>query len=245
MQAVILAAGVSSRLASVANGRPKCLVTVGGCTLLEHQVSGLRDCGVSEVIIVTGYCNTTLEMEAPKGCRFVYNPHFATTNSLYSLSCAYDVISGPFMLINGDVFAHPDIYQRIARAGGTTLSLDSISGQDDEHMKVQLRDGLVEKMGKNLPQEIVHGENVGIIKFCKDGALAMLAAARDITSDEAGRNMWAPAAVERIASKMPVQAIDVADLPWVEIDFPEDLQHAREVTHPSIYGVEASRLTTV
>lgn len=236
MQAVILAAGVSSRLAPVTNGKPKCLVQVGGRTLLEYQVSTLRDCGVSEVIIVTGYCNTTLEREAPEGCRFVHNSHYASTNSLYSFSCVYDVIRGPFMLMNGDVFAHPEVYHRVASAGGTVLSMDSTSGQDEEHMKVQLRDGLVRGIAKTLPQKLVNGENVGIMKFCKEGAFAMLAAARDITSDEAGRNMWAPAAVERIASEMPVKAVDVADLPWVEIDFPEDLAHAQEVTLPSIYG---------
>ena len=108
-------------------------------------------------------------------------------------------------------------------------------------MKVQLQHGRVRGIAKSLPRELVHGENVGIIKFCAKGAFAMLAAAREITSDEAGRNMWAPAAVERIAAEMPVGAVDVADLPWVEIDFPEDLEHAQEVTLPSIYGSKVRR----
>lgn len=241
MQAVILAAGVSSRLSTVTNGKPKCLVEVGGRTLLEHQVSNLKDCGVREVIIVTGYCNTTLEREAPAGCRFVHNPYFASTNSLFSFSCVYDVISGPFIMMNSDVFAHPEIYRRVACAGGTVLSMDSSSGHDDEHMKVQLRDGLVQGIAKTLARELVNGENVGIIKFCQDGAFAMLAAAREMTGEEAGRNMWAPAAVDRISAELPVGAVDVADLPWVEIDYPEDLQHAHEVTWPAISGMKKRR----
>ena len=242
MQAVILAAGVSSRLAPKTNGGPKCLVRVGERTLLEHQITTLRECGVGEIIIVTGYCDSRIKREAPPGCRFVHNPHYATTNSLFSFSCVYDLIRGPFMLLNGDVFAHPEVYQRVAFAVGTVLSVDSTSGQDEEHMKVQIQDGLVRAISKSLPNEFVHGENVGIIKFCREGAFAMISAAREITSEDAGRNMWAPAGIDKIASKMPVGVVDVADLPWVEIDFPADLDHARKVTYPSIYGVKSRLL---
>lgn len=236
MQAVILAAGLSSRLQPAINGNPKCLVRLGEKTLLEHQVFNLKSCGVDQVIVVTGYCEEAVQRYAPSGCLFVNNPQYASTNSLYSLACAGPLINGPFILLNGDVFAHPEIYQRVALANGTVLSIDGTSGDDEEHMKVSVKNGLVRRISKSLPADLVSGENVGILKFCEEGASEVMSAAMQITKEDSGRKSWAPAAVDFIASRMAVGVIEVSDLPWVEIDFPADLTHAKQVVHPAIYG---------
>ena len=52
--------------------------------------------------------------------------------------------------------------------------------------------------------------------------------------EDGGEGMWVAAAVEHVARRQHLQAIDVSDLPWIEIDFPEDLEVARAHTWPAI-----------
>jgi len=100
-------------------------------------------------------------------------------------------------------------------------------------MKVRIRRGNVCEINKSLSHGIADGENVGILRFDEVGG-AKLREAADAIIGSGNHKCWAPAAVDRIAQDMPVNAIDVADLPWTEIDFPEDLAHARENIWPAI-----------
>ena len=102
-------------------------------------------------------------------------------------------------------------------------------------MKVSIRGHLVWSMGKELPQEESHGENVGILKFGKWGAEQLFIEVDKLVRTGA-KNTWAPAAVSSLAKRVSVQALNVADLPWIEIDFPEDITKAREVIFPLTKG---------
>ncbi|MCG8542822.1 MAG: NTP transferase domain-containing protein, partial [Alphaproteobacteria bacterium] len=84
-QAVILAAGRGRRLASVTDNRPKCLVEVGGCTLLQRQLRLLRRAGVERVCVVAGYQGQAVCDAAGGDADVIYNDQWSSTNSLYSL----------------------------------------------------------------------------------------------------------------------------------------------------------------
>jgi choline kinase len=96
-------------------------------------------------------------------------------------------------------------------------------------MKVTVRDGRVAAIDKMLPVQTASGENVGIVKFDAEGAGALFRAARRLL--DAGRtNAWAPAAYAAMLDEVPIGAVPTGGLPWIEIDFPEDLARAeREV----------------
>ena len=168
-------------------------------------------------------------------CDFVVNGQYAETNSLHSLWLARRWVSGSFLLINGDVLAHPEIYRRVLMTDGNALAYDSSSGDDEEHMKVALEGNLVRSMGKTLPGEKVNGENVGILKFDAHAARLLFDEANRLVLAGDGDG-WACAAVDRLAKELPIQAVDAGDLPWIEIDFPEDLERARKVVSPVIDG---------
>ena len=55
MRGIILTAGRGDRLRPITGNRPKCLATVGGCTILERQLRALHACGVSRIVVITGY----------------------------------------------------------------------------------------------------------------------------------------------------------------------------------------------
>ena len=102
MRAVILAAGRGSRMKSVTNNIPKCLLKVRGKTLLDHQLEALRSAGIDDIAVVTGYKRETLS-----GFRLhqFHNTRWAETNMLYSLSCAKKWLAdSPCIVSYSDIF---------------------------------------------------------------------------------------------------------------------------------------------
>ncbi len=229
-QAVILAAGVGSRLGKAAAGLPKCLQPLGDHTLLELQIDIFKSLGVEEICVVVGYRSELIRRVVARypGCTTVENVRYAETNSLYSLWVAREWIKGAFACINADVVAHPELFRRVLCAGVSALGCDYASGDEDEHMKIDAREGWVRGMSKKLSAARVVGENVGLLSFDAAGAAAMLAAVERMVAEGQDRS-WVPAAVDRITSSgvARVRAVDVTGLPWTEVDFPEDLENAR------------------
>ena len=232
-QAVILAAGRGSRLNGASNALPKCLLEVGGAMLIEHQLRTLEVAGIEQVCAVVGYRAAEVRSIVGNRCEVITNNRYWETNSLHSLWSVREWVTGPFVLLNSDVLAHPDVYHRVLAVDGSSLAYDSSSGQEPEHMKVSLDGHLVRAISKTLPPEQVHGENVGILQFDTQGADLLLGEA-DRLVRQGDLKAWAPAAVHHAAQTTSIRAVDVSDLPWTEIDFPEDLSGARHRVWPLI-----------
>ena len=236
-QAVILAAGCGKRLGGEARGGPKCLLEVGGRTLVEHQLAALAEVGVEEVCLVVGYGAEKVREVLGTRCHFVLNARWADTNSLYSLWLARDWVRRELFLVNSDVLAHPDVFHRVAAAAPYAgLAYDASSGRDEEHMKVWVDGGLLQGVSKCLPSEQSSGENVGVLRFPRPAAELLLREAGDLIA-AGGDGAWAPAALDRLVPRLKVRCVDVADLPWTEIDSADDLRAAREMVWPALAGL--------
>lgn len=238
-QAVILAAGRGSRLEHLTDARPKCLVEVGGAPLLERQLEALAQVGIEDVTIVAGYRADEVRRAVGGRARIVANDAWDSTNSLYSMALCRDAVRRDMLVMNCDVLAHPLALQRLLEAGPNAFLYDSRSGADEEEMKVELRCGRLVAMSKQLPAHRAHGENVGILLFDAAAAQALFRHAADLI-DEGQRNVWLAAAVERLARTIPLRGVDIADLPWIEIDFPDDLERAQAQVWPQVASAFAT-----
>ncbi|OLE96826.1 MAG: hypothetical protein AUG75_15650 [Cyanobacteria bacterium 13_1_20CM_4_61_6] len=234
MDALILAAGQGSRLKL---GRAKCLAYVGGRPLIHHQFDALRAAGVERFFVVAGYQAPLVEQALPGGTTLIYNDSYAKTNSLYSFLLARRTVGRELLVLNCDVLFHPLIAQMVARHPGAALAYDSTSGGDAEEMKVEVRGGRLVTMSKTLAPGRSCGENVGIIRLSGAATRAAFDAAQQMVA-AGGRRQWLPAAIAAIAGEHPVACLDVAGLPWTEIDFPEDLAHARTSVLPAMTVTE-------
>lgn len=233
VQAVILAAGRGSRLAGAIRNRPKCLARVGGVPLIERQLALLAAAGIADVAVVTGYRADLVRAAVGPRATFIHNPAWAVTNSLCSLHLARDWVRGPFVVLNCDVLFDPRVLARVLACDGDAFAFDSSSGAEDEQMKVELRDGRLAAIDKRLPGERVHGENVGLLYFGAAAARRLFRETEALLRAGATQT-WVAAAVARLARRVPLRGVDVADLSWIEIDFPEDLQRARQIVWPRI-----------
>ena len=103
--AVILAAGMGTRLRDSHVGMPKGFLQLGGKPIIVESIERLRAAGIKQIIIVTGHLSEFYEALAERDDNIitVHNPKYAESGSMYSLWCAYDRIDGSFLLLESDL----------------------------------------------------------------------------------------------------------------------------------------------
>jgi choline kinase len=235
IQALILAAGRGSRLGQAGEELPKSLLQVGRRHMIEHQLDVLADAGVGPVHIVVGYGADEVREVVGMRAEFIPNGRWASTNSLYSFWLARDKIDTDVVLLNCDVLFSPEVIERLLEAPGDAIAIDTGSGDGREQMKVRVVDGRVVGMAKDLPPEDSQGENVGMLKLTRETLHALFDKAGELLAKGAEQD-WVGSAVAAIARSRSFKAVDVAGMPWVEIDFPVDLDRARKEVWPAIRG---------
>ena len=234
MQAIILAAGVGSRLKKLTGGSSKSLVEVGGRPLILHTLEALADHGVGPVMVIVGHEADEVQRVIGERAETLLNERFTETNSLYSLWLAREWITGPFVLLNCDLFFDPKVLDVLLEEPGNVLAYDSTSSRGREQTKVAIKQRRVVDIGKDLPPASARGESLGMLKFDEDGARAMFATADHLICD-GHEQAWVMEATRAVCAQVPVYGINVAGAAWTEIDFPYDLDVARREVWPVIW----------
>lgn len=247
MRGVILAAGRGGRLRGVAGDRPKCLARVGDRTLIERQVRALRSAGIGAITVVAGYGAEDVQTVCGTGVDYVINPVFATTNSLYSLWLARDVLADGFVVMNCDVLFDQQLLCDLLSARYQDALLVAAASDDrpygDEEMKVRIRRGRVSAIAKTLGPDDADAENMGIAKFGIEGAAVLIEEA-DRLIEGGGSREWLPRAFAAFAARRPLYVVESRGLPWIEIDFPEDYWRACTEVLPAIESADALSAAT-
>ena len=236
MRAIILAAGKGSRLEPVSGESVKCLVELGGVTLIQRQFSYLRACGITQFAVVVGFQADRIRRVCGPEVEYVENPIFAETNSLYSLWLARNLFDSGFVVMNSDVFFHPQLLRDLLTAQYKDAMLISWRDQTkygDEEMKVKVRGGHLLDISKTMDPNEADGENVGILKFGAAGASVLAKELEKLIADGAKKS-WAPRAFLEFSKSRPLHAVSTRGFPWIEIDFPDDLRRAQDEILPRI-----------
>jgi choline kinase len=237
MKAIILAAGKGTRLNGTAL-KPKCLVRIGGKSLLQRQVDYLQDLNLTDVVVVVGFQAESIRRECGPNIGFVTNSRYSDTSSLYSLWLAKEHLADGFVVLNSDVLFHPQILKNLLTSSHEDALLISYSDRTndplgEEEMKVKLNGKIVSDISKEMDPLEADGENVGIVKFSAEGA-KLLIGYMDHLIAQGGQKDWAPRAFLEFARHHPLHAVSTGSYPWIEIDFPEDYQKAVNEIYPKI-----------
>lgn len=238
MHAIILAAGRGSRLAEFnPESLPKCLLEFGGHSLLSRHLDLLYRLHIHTVDLVVGYeADRIIEHVGTLASRpdvaFHYNPRFEQ-GSVVSLRAASDVLTSgeDVLLMDADVLYHPQILARLVQSSKPNcflLDRDFMPG--DEPVKIALQNGLMVEFRKRLPAGLVYdqiGESVGFFRF---GGLCAARIAKECERFESEGLADSPheEALRNVLLENPADfdIEDVTGLPWIEIDFPEDVERA-------------------
>ena len=239
MRAVMLAAGVGRRLGLA---EPKVLLGFGGRTLLERHLAILAALGVRDVTIGIGYEALTVERALAALGRTdvstVFNPDYEA-GSILTLRGVREALTagGPVLLMDGDV-----LYDRrvlaplIETRHADCLLVDRAYEPGDEPVKVGLAAGVPADFGKTIdPATEAIGESVGFFRLSEGTAKALVATAGRMI-EEGGRERPMEDAIAAVlrASAPPFGFEDITGRPWIEIDFPEDVERAETDILPKL-----------
>lgn len=130
MKALILAAGYGQRMRPLTDARHKTLLDIGGRTIIDRILHGLRLHGISEVFIVTGYRADELvhhvrENHPDLDFRFIHNERYDKTNNIYSMALAFEEITfdADLLLIESDLIYEPTVLDRIMKSSWENVAL--------------------------------------------------------------------------------------------------------------------------
>ena len=248
-RAIILAAGKGSRLNGTAGESPKCLVQLGGMSLVERQIGVLRRAGIDDIAIVVGCQADRVRRACGHDITYIENTRYAQTNSLYSLWMARPLLYESFVVLNCDVLFHPALLTDLLTSRHENALLlgyreASQAPYGDEEMKVTVHRGRVVDMSKEMDPAEADGENLGIVKFGARGAAALVDIMDGLVAEGRLRD-WAPRAFAAFAGRHPLHAIGTRGLPWIEIDFPEDYQRAAQEVLPAIDADDRTAMPSI
>jgi len=233
MNAILLAAGVGKRLRPFTDHHPKCLVRIGGRTLLDRHLDALHAVGVDAITIVVGHCQDQIRA-AVAGHRhgglvsLVDNPEY-TRGSVLSLYRARDALGqggAATLVMDADVLYPLPFLQRLADAAGSSFLIDERASETGEEMMIGVKGGLVRTIDRRIgPGWDTMGEGVGFFKVDAADAPALVAEL-DAAVAQGDLDIEYEGVLLRHLRRHPAGYALVNDLPWTEIDFAEDVTKA-------------------
>lgn len=235
LKAVIVAAGESRRLRPLADNIPKCFLSVGGHPLIEYSLQALKRCGIEQIAFVVGYLKDEFPARLGNGYEYVFNPFYAITNDMASLWFAKEFVRGSdFVYMHSDLLYHPDILaMTVASQAEIALAVEE-TVCDEEMMKVRVNGLDLLESSKEVPLDQAFGEWTGIAKFTNAGWQKYLSVVEQLLA-EGAFNVYDTVAMNRLVQKERViQIVPFQGLPFIEVDYPEDLEKARGEVLPRL-----------
>ena len=243
MRAVIFSAGLGSRLGAASEQSPKTLLSFNGRSLLERHLCQLKAVGIEEVILGIGFGADKFKAElarldAPR-VEFVYNPHYRE-GSIVTLWMLREALSrgGDVVLMDGDVLYDRRMLERLMASPERNLFLlDRDVEAGEEPMKLAIKSDHPVDFRKTLERDHdFYGESVGFFRVEENVALELVDAAKRII-DEDRRGAYMEEAIRDVlltSSPGRFGFEDITGLPWIEIDFAEDIIRAHKQILPRL-----------
>ena len=235
---VVLAAGSSTRLRPLTDTMPKCLLKVGGKTLLERTIENVLATGIKEIAVVVGYRADMIRefvkhLFPQQRIRFIFNPNYARTNNAYSLLLARrfledknETVSHNLLLLDSDILFSGKLLPHLLSAEAENKIAVRVSGDhNDEEIQVGINsDGTLNFIGKRPAFDKAFGESIGIELFSAETAAWLFAVLEQRVRRGSGRSEFYEVAFqEMIDNGVTLKAVNVSTFPAIEIDTPEDL----------------------
>ncbi len=245
MKAIILAAGMASRLRPLTNNTPKCLLKIGERSLLQRSIDALIGNGIKEIVIVTGYLHNLIEDFVRKqypsvNVSFIHNDIYDSTNNIYSLWLARPKADGEeILLFDSDLLYDPEIITRILNKPAENILTLIRHDLGEEEMKVVTdggSEGNITEISKTCSPTDAIGESLGIEKMGKSYTSALYKELEPMMTQEHLENVFYEKAFERLIPKgHTFKVLDVTELFSCELDTIEDFKNAKEMIPQSLY----------
>lgn len=246
LAAVILAAGMGTRLRDLFSGLPKGFVQIGDETLIERSLRLLRAHGIERVLIVAGHLGEAYHdlAKSESGVRVIENPAYADTGSMASLALALKEMDEDFLLLESDLFYEERALSALLEGDTRDVLLASGPTGATDEVWIESHEGRLSAMSKD-PGELaeVSGELVGIMRVSTPLARDWLAAFEEFVREHGhGRMGYETEGLVQVAQDRPVEVRLVPDLLWGEVDYEHHYLRVRDEVAPLCASRESERV---
>lgn len=229
MKALILAAGLGSRLRPITNEIPKSMVKVNDKPILFKQIDNLLENGVKDITVIAGYKSEVM-IEAInnnyEGIEIIVNDSYDKTNNMYSAYIAMNKMSGSdFLLMNADVFYDSEVLTELLKDKYQNAIVVEKNAYNEENMKVSGKDFKLNKISKQIEMEDAYGVSIDVYKFSKTGSEAFYSVVQDYIENKKELNQWTEVALDQVLRKVDFKACPLKGK-WIEIDNHDDSNQA-------------------
>ena len=212
----------------------------------ERHLQLLRGVGVHEVVVALGFRSELVQGELERLAwqprpQVVLNSGFEL-GSVLTVHTAADAMTrgGDVLLMDADVLYHRDIMAALVAGPRPVnrLLIDRSFEPGDEPVKICVRGGVPVELRKKVAAELQYdtiGESVGFFRFDEAGARRFAAIVADYVNS--GRdNLPHEEAIRDFLREgtQPAEVVDVTGMPWIEIDFPADVERAERDILPRL-----------
>lgn len=177
MKAIILAAGMGTRLGKYAENLPKCMLEFDGKALIERQVQTLRSCGINNIVIVKGYMPDKIKIPDVK---YYVNEDYANTNMVESLFAAEAEMDDEILVCYGDILYEKRTIEKILESKvdvGVTVDEDyldywraRLDKPEEDTESLVIEEGKIIELGDtDCTFDKARVRYVGLIKFSRKG----------------------------------------------------------------------------
>lgn len=231
-KALILAAGLGTRLAPITNDRPKSLVPVNGKPILLKQIENLLENGITDITIISGYKADILEKtvhEKYPEINIIESVDYATTNNMYSAYLGKDAVGdSDFLMMNADVFYDSSVVKALLACDSPNAIVTDIGTYLEESMKVVKENGRLVKISKAISEEEALGASIDVYKFSKEGGAAFFAKCAEYIENKKELKLWSEVALNDILCEVVFEECPLVGR-WLEIDNHDDLAAAEKL----------------
>ncbi len=239
--ALLLAAGTGSRLFPLTQNSPKCLTLVNDKSILERLVIGLKQQGFKRLVIVTGYQEIRIrEFLGTKSgnmtIEYIYSPLYRTTNNIYSLWMAREIINESFILVESDLVFDTSLLNdmilpdRIAVARIQPWMNGTIVTINPSRQVKRIQNGIATSLDE------IRYKTVNIYSFSLSSWLAIVERLNQFISAGKVNCFYETVFGEMVVDgNLLLQAVSFDSKPWYEIDTIEDLAEAEKLFPADVY----------
>ena len=231
-QAVILAAGMGVRLKELNRGIPKGFISLAdNIPIIEHSIEALLACGISDIIIVTGFMDEYYENLRSKypQIKTVRNEKFSETGTMYSLWCARKLINTDFILLESDLIFETRAIRELLESPVKNALLITGKTEAGDEVYVEADGDSVKQISKDkkVLGSIV-GEFVGVTRLSFDFYLKLIRIAEENFESDLKVSYDMDCFVT-VADKTPLGFLKIENLLWAEIDDALQLERAQKI----------------
>jgi choline kinase len=218
MRAIIMAAGIGSRLKQINGDKPKSLITADGVTLISRSVSLLQGRGISDISVITGYKSELIHKELQSRVKYLHNPYFRVTNSIASLWLAKELLCDDVILMNADLYYEESVLDTAMAQTRCAVMLSDSTRIVDADFRFCVRGNRILKTGNKLSLHDTDCEYVGIVRIDKSFITTFRDRLEEMIVQGDFRNWWEGVLYAFIDDGIDIFHTDVEGAFWTEMD---------------------------